>query len=228
MAALHGGRAVAQDVLLSGGVLELDAITVTATRSPEPTYGALSPSSVWTQGELQPLQADGVAEILDLVPSVNIQTTPDDPGAAVSIRGLQDFGRVNVMVDGARVVRGNDLCCGSKVERDVEVLSKVIERAEREDSERHVAADERSGHGANRAIPAAGDHGVESRGGRSFRLVVELVAGDAADLGVEPGGGEGVCHLAFRGRFNGGMSARRTRTGVAVEEGDDAHEAGRV
>ncbi len=89
-------------MVLSGGVLELDAITVTATRTDEPAYGALSPSSVWTRGELTPLQPDGVAEILDLVPSVNTQTTPADPGAAVSIRGLQDFGRVNVMVDGAR------------------------------------------------------------------------------------------------------------------------------
>jgi hemoglobin/transferrin/lactoferrin receptor protein len=96
------GIAGAQEVELSGGVLELDAITVTATRSPEPAYGALSPSSVWTRGELQPLQPDGVAEVLDLVPSVTTQTTPADPGAAVSIRGLQDFGRVNVMIDGAR------------------------------------------------------------------------------------------------------------------------------
>jgi len=102
LAVLPTVAAQGQEVELSGGVLELDAITVTATRSPEPAYGALSPSSVWTSGELQPLQPDGVAEILDLVPSVNTQTTPSDPGAAVSIRGLQDFGRVNVMVDGAR------------------------------------------------------------------------------------------------------------------------------
>jgi hemoglobin/transferrin/lactoferrin receptor protein len=102
MAALPAGWAEAQEATLSGGVLELDAITVTATRAPELAYGALSPSSVWTRGELQPLQPDGVAEILDLVPSVTTQTTPNDPGAAVSIRGLQDFGRVNVMVDGAR------------------------------------------------------------------------------------------------------------------------------
>jgi hemoglobin/transferrin/lactoferrin receptor protein len=100
--AMPAGVASAQEVELSGGVLELDAITVTATRSPEPAYGALSPSSVWTRGELQPLQPDGVAEVLDLVPSVTTQTTPSDPGAAVSIRGLQDFGRVNVMIDGAR------------------------------------------------------------------------------------------------------------------------------
>ncbi len=102
LAALPPVFAEAQEAVLSGGVLELDAITVTATRSPEPAYGALSPSSVWTHGELQPLQPDGVGEILDLVPSVNTQTTPSDPGAAVGIRGLQDFGRVNVMVDGAR------------------------------------------------------------------------------------------------------------------------------
>lgn len=102
LSVLPAGWAEAQEAALTGGVLELDAITVTATRSPEPAYGALSPSSVWTSGELQPLQPDGVAEILDLVPSVNTQTTPNDPGAAVSIRGLQDFGRVNVMVDGAR------------------------------------------------------------------------------------------------------------------------------
>ena len=88
---------------LTGGVLELDAITVTPRPAlPSPAYGTLSPSSVWTRGELQPLQPDGVADVLDLVPSVNTQTTPSDPGAAVSVRGLQDFGRVNVMIDGAR------------------------------------------------------------------------------------------------------------------------------
>jgi hypothetical protein len=36
------------------------------------------------------------------VPSVNFQQRADDPGLAVNIRGLQDFGRVAVVVDGAR------------------------------------------------------------------------------------------------------------------------------
>jgi len=99
--------AEAQEVELSGGVLQLDAITVTAAApagepAVEPTYGALSPTSVWTRGQLQPLEPSGVADVLDLVPSVNTQTTPNDPGAAVSVRGLQDFGRVNVTIDGAR------------------------------------------------------------------------------------------------------------------------------
>ncbi len=104
---LPAAWANAQEAELSGGVLELDAITVTASAPVGepvvvPTYGALAPTSVWTRGELQPLQPSDVADILDLVPSVNTQTTPNDPGAAVSVRGLQDFGRVNVTIDGAR------------------------------------------------------------------------------------------------------------------------------
>jgi hemoglobin/transferrin/lactoferrin receptor protein len=105
--AMSTSRTEAQEVELSGGVLQLDAITVTAAApvgepAVEPTYGALSPTSVWTRGKLQPLEPSGVAEVLDLVPSVTTQTTPNDPGAAVSVRGLQDFGRVNVTIDGAR------------------------------------------------------------------------------------------------------------------------------
>ena len=105
--AMPASLAWAEEPELSGGVIELDAITVTATGATgepviAPTYGALAPTSVWTRGELQPLQPSGVADILDLVPSVNTQTTPSDPGAAVSVRGLQDFGRVNVTIDGAR------------------------------------------------------------------------------------------------------------------------------
>jgi len=105
--ALPASLARAQEAELSGGLIELDAITVTASATTgepvvAPTYGALAPTSVWTRAELQPLQPSGVAEILDLVPSVTTTTTPNDPGAAVSVRGLQDFGRVNVTIDGAR------------------------------------------------------------------------------------------------------------------------------
>lgn len=95
--------ALAEDMdMLSGGVLDLDAITVTASPGGEPAYGALSPTTIWTRGALEPLQADTVTEVLTLIPSVNTQTTPADAGTAVSVRGLQDFGRVNVLVDGAR------------------------------------------------------------------------------------------------------------------------------
>ncbi len=36
------------------------------------------------------------------VPGINFQQRADDPGIAVNIRGLQDFGRVAVLIDGAR------------------------------------------------------------------------------------------------------------------------------
>ena len=36
------------------------------------------------------------------MPGVWTQTRGDDPGTAINIRGLQDFGRVAVLIDGAR------------------------------------------------------------------------------------------------------------------------------
>ena len=36
------------------------------------------------------------------MPGVTTQTRGDDPGTAVNIRGMQDFGRVAVLIDGAR------------------------------------------------------------------------------------------------------------------------------
>ncbi|MEP2118999.1 hypothetical protein, partial [Bauldia litoralis] len=47
--------ALADDMdMLSGGVLDLDAITVTASPGGEPAYGALSPTTIWTRGALEP------------------------------------------------------------------------------------------------------------------------------------------------------------------------------
>ncbi|WP_348273268.1 TonB-dependent receptor plug domain-containing protein [Methylocapsa sp. D3K7] len=34
--------------------------------------------------------------------STSTQESQNDPGQSVNIRGLQDFGRVNILVDGAR------------------------------------------------------------------------------------------------------------------------------
>ena len=37
----------------------------------------------------------GDADIFFGMPGVRVQERPDDPGTAINIRGLQDFGRVN-------------------------------------------------------------------------------------------------------------------------------------
>jgi hemoglobin/transferrin/lactoferrin receptor protein len=81
----------------------LDPITVTSTKSGERVYDSLSGSSVLTGSELQrDLEPGSVTDVLRLIPNVTTQTDGSDPGAGVNIRGLQDYGRVNVLVDGAR------------------------------------------------------------------------------------------------------------------------------
>lgn len=48
------------------------------------------------------LQPGSVTDIVRDMPGVTSSVNPNDPAQSLNIRGLQDFGRVNVMVDGAR------------------------------------------------------------------------------------------------------------------------------
>lgn len=54
------------------------------------------------KSEFDKVQAQSVTDLVRDVPGVTTSVNANDPGQAVNIRGLQDFGRVNVMVDGAR------------------------------------------------------------------------------------------------------------------------------
>lgn len=68
-----------------------------------PSFSALAGSSTISSGTLNTQYVNGtLPQILTSVPGVTTQTSADDPGVAVNLRGLQDFGRVNVIVDGAR------------------------------------------------------------------------------------------------------------------------------
>ncbi|MBB3975510.1 hemoglobin/transferrin/lactoferrin receptor protein [Rhizobium azooxidifex] len=81
----------------------LEAIVVTATRLGERVFETLSGSSALSRDQLSvEMPGAPVSEIVTLIPSVSTQTSADDPGTAINMRGLQDFGRVNVLVDGAR------------------------------------------------------------------------------------------------------------------------------
>ncbi len=53
-------------------------------------------------GLLEQLMPTRTADIFFGMPGVWTQTRGDDPGTALNIRGLQDFGRVAVLIDGAR------------------------------------------------------------------------------------------------------------------------------
>ncbi|MGI6244547.1 MAG: TonB-dependent hemoglobin/transferrin/lactoferrin family receptor [Pseudochelatococcus sp.] len=82
--------------------LVLDTITVIATRTDERLVDTLAGASVVTRADVELLQAGSVNALLRNVPGVTVQLSQDDPAQAINIRGLQDFGRVNVLVDGAR------------------------------------------------------------------------------------------------------------------------------
>ena len=76
----------------------------TASVPPPPTaIEALSGSSAVSKAQIDTqFQADRVSEVLRTVPGVTTQETARDTAQSVNIRGLQDFGRVNVLIDGMR------------------------------------------------------------------------------------------------------------------------------
>ncbi|MCC0807208.1 TonB-dependent hemoglobin/transferrin/lactoferrin family receptor [Methylobacterium sp. W2] len=82
--------------------VSLDTLSVTATKTEEPAIDALSGSSVVTRAQIDRLQPSRLSDVLRDVPGVTTQENQNDPAQAINIRGLQDFGRVNVLVDGAR------------------------------------------------------------------------------------------------------------------------------
>lgn len=80
----------------------LDAITVTATKTEETALESLSSTTVITEQELEDIQATSIDELLRGVPGVTGARTEDGPGIGINIRGMQEYGRVNVMIDGTR------------------------------------------------------------------------------------------------------------------------------
>ncbi|KQP80662.1 TonB-dependent hemoglobin/transferrin/lactoferrin family receptor [Methylobacterium sp. Leaf117] len=85
-----------------GADISLDTISVTATKTPGRAVDALSGTSVVTREQIDRIQPSRLSEVLRDVPGVTTQENPSDPAQAINIRGLQDFGRVNVLIDGAR------------------------------------------------------------------------------------------------------------------------------
>ncbi|WP_295810177.1 TonB-dependent hemoglobin/transferrin/lactoferrin family receptor [uncultured Nitratireductor sp.] len=81
---------------------ELDLITITATLGWQAVIDALSGTSVVSTGNLERIQATTAADLFRQVPGVSATMSGDDPATAINIRGLQQYGRVAVTLDGAR------------------------------------------------------------------------------------------------------------------------------
>ncbi len=87
---------------LAAGATPLDDISVTATRQEEKAIDALASVSVVNRQALRRQNAERLGTVASQVPGLTTQENPNDPATAINIRGLQDFGRVAVTVDGAR------------------------------------------------------------------------------------------------------------------------------
>ncbi len=94
--------AIASVAPASAQTILLDAITIIATKTEELAINALAPVSTVRTDQIQQLQANKTSDLFFGVPGVNFQQRGDDPATAINIRGLQDFGRVAVLIDGAR------------------------------------------------------------------------------------------------------------------------------
>jgi hemoglobin/transferrin/lactoferrin receptor protein len=90
------GEAAAQSVIT------LDPVTVLATKTEEKAIDSLSAVSTLRQPEITQIGPKRIEDLLVTMPGVWFQERADSPETAINIRGLQDFGRVAVIVDGAR------------------------------------------------------------------------------------------------------------------------------
>src|SRR5262245_51451765 len=83
--------------------IQLDGIIITSTKTLEAAIDALSGTSTIGKSEIDTqFQSDKSSNFLSTLPSDTTATTARDTATAVNVRGLQDFGRVNVLIDGAR------------------------------------------------------------------------------------------------------------------------------
>ncbi|MFT4191773.1 MAG: TonB-dependent hemoglobin/transferrin/lactoferrin family receptor, partial [Comamonas sp.] len=81
----------------------LGEVTVTGQQDArEETYDTAASVAVITRDDIDRLQARNTSDLFAETAGVNVAVDRTSPGVAVNIRGLQDFGRVNMMVDGAR------------------------------------------------------------------------------------------------------------------------------
>lgn len=83
--------------------VKLPDVTVTAQSDVrQQVFETAGSVAVVTRDEIDRLPPRNAGDLLAEVPGVYASQSRTDPGLAVNIRGLQDFGRVNVMIDGTR------------------------------------------------------------------------------------------------------------------------------
>lgn len=100
-----GGCALAVAIMSgpAAAQIALEGIVVTSTKTSEAAIDALSGTSALGRKQLdEQFQSERASDFLRTLPGVDTSETARDTAMAINIRGLQDFGRVNVLIDGAR------------------------------------------------------------------------------------------------------------------------------
>lgn len=91
-----------QQALKKEQALQLDTITISPAIQNQAAIDAMASTSVITQQQLNRIQATTAADIFRSTPGVHASLNGDDPATSINIRGLQEYGRVAVTIDGAR------------------------------------------------------------------------------------------------------------------------------
>ncbi|WP_161600112.1 TonB-dependent receptor plug domain-containing protein [Aurantimonas manganoxydans] len=87
---------------LDATAIQLDEVSILANRGPQSPIQSLGGVSVVGRDEIARYNAGDLEDVLATIPGVSTTSDRDDPGVSISVRGLRDSGRVNVMIDGAR------------------------------------------------------------------------------------------------------------------------------
>lgn len=86
----------------AANVTLLDVISISATMGTQAAIDSMSGTSVVDTREIERIQPVTAADLLRNTPGVWATPSGDDPSTAINIRGLQQYGRVAVTLDGAR------------------------------------------------------------------------------------------------------------------------------
>jgi hemoglobin/transferrin/lactoferrin receptor protein len=102
LAFLMAGAALPVSGALAQSTINLDVLTITAGKTTQAAIDALASVSYLSREDLAKLQGKLPSDVLAALPGIVASTLGNDKGALVNIRGLQNFGRIAVTVDGAR------------------------------------------------------------------------------------------------------------------------------
>lgn len=84
----QAGANSAKATTQTGADVNLDTITITPTKTEQSVVDAMAGASVITSGEIQRQQPGSIADMLQNVPGVASEVTPNDPGQSINIRGM--------------------------------------------------------------------------------------------------------------------------------------------